>query len=93
MIYDLVLEDIINNTLKNDITHLYGNDSEIKVNYFKYSTNTSKYIIDCTLMISEIENNFENHPYGLHLLIEESLKCIAFTEPYIISSSVKLNKI
>lgn len=90
MIYDLVLGDIINNTFKSDIIHLYGEESEIKVNHFKYSTNASKHIIDCTLFVKELDDNISNYPHGLHIIIEESLKCIAFTEPYVISSSIDL---
>jgi len=88
MIYDLVLGDIINNTFKSDVIHLYGEGSEIKVNHFKYSTNASKFIIDCTLLVNQVDDTIDNYPYGLHLIIEESLKCIVFTEPYVISSSI-----
>lgn len=88
MIYDLILQDIINNTFRSDVVHLYGEGSEIRVNFFKYSTNADKHIIDCTLLINPSPESVENYPHGLHLLIEESLQCIPFKEPYVVSSSI-----
>jgi hypothetical protein len=65
---------LLNIVFRKDLELLYGKGSLVEINDFKYCTTTKKYILDCTLQLTDIELFKETSLEGLQFLVEESLK-------------------
>ena len=88
-----MLESWINKNLREEKKLLFGENSEIKIEGIRWSTQQKKYVISCKLYVNEIEESTEAYPEGLNFLITEGLKFIGLEkEPIIINSIDMLDK-
>ena len=68
------LSVLLNYVFSKDLEALYGKDSYIIINHFKFCTVNKHYLIDCKLFMTDISLFEESRLDGLNFLIEESLK-------------------
>lgn len=85
------IEVLLNKVFKSDLELLFGVGSYVIINYCKYSTNNLSFVIDCKVMVSDIELTKEVYPDGLILLVEESWKFIGFNEKISIITSIDIS--
>jgi hypothetical protein len=85
------IEVLLNKVFKSDLELLFGVGSYVIINYCKYSTNNLSFVIDCKVMVSDIELTKEVYPDGLILLVEESWKFIGFNEKISIVTSIDIS--
>lgn len=85
------IEVLLNKVFKSDLELLFGIGSYVIINYCKYSTNNLSFVIDCKVIVSDIELTKEVYPDGLILLVEESWKFIGFNEKISIVTSIDIS--
>ena len=85
------IEVLLNKVFKSDLELLFGVGSYVIINYCKYSTNNLSFVIDCKVMVSDIELTKEVYPDGLILLVEESWKFIGFNEKISVVTSIDIS--
>lgn len=83
-------EKIINNFNNEEKKLLFGEDCKIVVNHIKYSTNTKKFVLDCKLLIGDINLLEGSFPDGVIYLALESWKIMGFNQELNVISSVDL---
>jgi hypothetical protein len=84
------IEVLLNKVFKSDLELLFGIGSYVIINYCKYSTNNLSFVIDCKVMVSDVELTKEVYPDGLILLVEESWKFIGFNEKISVVTSIDI---
>jgi len=72
------LDLLVNKLYKKDIETLYGNGSYVILNDIKYCTTNKGILIDCKLLITDIELFESAGLEGLKYIIEESWKFTGF---------------
>jgi hypothetical protein len=72
------MEILLNKVFKSDLELLFGKGSYVIINYCKYSTNNLSFVIDCKVLVSDIELSKDVYPSGLILLVEESWKYVGY---------------
>ena len=83
-------EFFINIVLKDDLDLLFGVDSQIVVNFIKYSTNNKSFTVDCKLLTTDPELCKESFPDGLNHLVIESWKYMGYKENINVTSTIDL---
>jgi hypothetical protein len=85
------LESIINKTFKRKLELMFGKDSYVIINYCKYSTTTRRFVIDCKVIVSDIELAGEVYPDGLILLVNESWVLMSINEKISIITTIDIS--
>ena len=83
-------EFFINNVLKDDLELLFGEGSEIVVNFIRYSTNNKSFTVDCKLLTTDPELCVESFPVGMEHLVLESWKYMGINENIYITSTIDI---
>ena len=83
-------EKVINNLNNYEKKLLFGEGCEIVVNNIKYSTNTKKFVLDCKLLVKDINLLEGSFPDGIVYLALESWKIMGFNQELDVISSVDL---
>ena len=83
-------EFFINNVLKDDLELLFGEGSEIVVNFIRYSTNNKSFTVDCKLLTTDPELCRETFPDGMNHLSYESWKYMGINENIYITSTIDI---
>lgn len=83
-------EKVINNFSSDEKKLLFGEDCRIVVNNLKYSTNTKKFVLDCSLLVKDINPVIESYPAGIYYLASESWKIMGFQQDLDIITSLDL---
>lgn len=84
------LEVLLNKVFKKDLELLFGVGSIIIINNCKYVTNNSSFVVDCKVLVSDIELSKDVYPDGLILLVEDSWKYVGITIPVSVITSIDL---
>lgn len=84
------LEKLTNNLDKEELKLLFGNESKIKIRSISYSTNKKSYVIDASVLVSNLDESIDAYPEGLNFIIEKSWKYMMYEEKPIIISSINL---
>ena len=66
------MDVLLNKVFKKDLDLMFGEESRVKVNFVKYSTNHHSFVVDCTLYPTDTELTSEIYPDGLLLLVTDS---------------------
>jgi hypothetical protein len=74
------IEVLLNKIFRKDLCLLFGEDSRVRVNFVKYSTNHHSFIVDCTLYPTDIDKTTEVYPDGIIVLVEDSWKYTGISE-------------
>lgn len=82
-------EKVLNKTNKNEIDLWFGENSEIKVTDFSYSTNHKKNILSIKLYPTNYENAIELFPEGLEILVLHTVKILSLPTDYILTTSIE----
>ena len=85
-----LLEKFSNVEFEKEISLLFGEGSEVKINNVKYSTQKKTYLVDATINVTDVDTASESYPDVLEHIITESCKFINMKESPIILSSIKL---
>lgn len=83
-------EKVINNLNNYEKKLLFGEGCEIVVNNIKYSTNTKKFVLDCKLLVKDINLLEDSFPDGIVYLALESWKIMGFNQELDVISTVDL---
>jgi hypothetical protein len=83
-------EYCLNELCKNEINSLFGDGSNIKVNYIKYSTNNKTLNIDCKLLTTDPKECEDTYPLGLELLVSDSWKWMGIKENITLTHSIDI---
>jgi len=83
-------EFFLNIVLKDDLELLFGEGSEIVVNFIKYSTNNKSFTVDCKLLTTDPELCKETFPDGMSHLSYESWKYMGIKENINLTSTIDL---
>lgn len=84
------LEKISNNLDKEELKLLFGEECKIKIRSISYSTNKKSYVIDASVLVSNLDESIDAYPEGLNFIIEKSWKYMMYEEKPIIISSINL---
>ena len=84
------IEILLNKVFNQDLELLFGKGSYVIVNYCKYSTNNLSFVVDCKVLVSDIDLSKDVYPDGLTLLVEESWKFIGFNEKISVITSIDI---
>jgi hypothetical protein len=84
------LELLINKLYKPDLELLFGKDSRVIINYCRYSTNNLSFVIDCKVLVSDIELSKDVYPDGLVLLVKNSWRFINLGERISVICSIDI---
>jgi hypothetical protein len=87
-----LLEKFSNIEFEKEISLLFGEGSNVKINSVKFSTQRKTYLIDTTINVTNIDHSPEAFPWGLEHIISESCKFFNFVDNPIILSSIKLKE-
>jgi hypothetical protein len=90
MIMKRVIEFCINVTLKNELELLFGEGSQVVVNFIRYSTNDKSIVIDCKLLTTDPELCKDTFPDGLNHLVLESWQYIGHKGKITLSHSMDI---
>ena len=82
-------EKVLNKTNKKDIDQWFGENSEIKVTEFSYSTNHKKNILSIKLYPTNYEHAIELFPEGLEILVLHTIKILSLHTDYILTTSIE----
>jgi hypothetical protein len=82
------VQSYINNLRKDEIDLLFGEGSQVVVNFIKYSTNNKCFTIDCKLLTTNPELCVESYPVGLDHLVLESWKYMGIKKNINITHSI-----
>jgi hypothetical protein len=77
-----ILEHLINRINYEEMTLMFGDGSNVKVNDFKYSTNLKKFYVDITINATETDEKIYEYvyPIGLKMLVESALIYLAIKD-------------
>jgi hypothetical protein len=81
---------LINKIFKQDLEILFGVGSYVVINYCKFCTNNSRFIIDCKILTSDIELSKDVYPDGLIFLVEEAWKYTGLNEKISVITSIDI---
>lgn len=84
------LEVLINKVFKKDLELMFGKNSHVIINYCKYSTNNLSFVVDCKVMVSDIELTKDAYPYGLVFLVEDSWKFVGIDKKVTVITSIDI---
>jgi hypothetical protein len=84
------IELLINKLYKPDLELLFGRGSRVIVNYCRYSTNNLSFVIDCKVLVSDIELSKDVYPDGLVLLVKDSWRFIGLDEKISVICSIDI---
>jgi hypothetical protein len=84
------LQFLVNNLSKDEIDLLFGEGSEIQINFIKYSTNNKCYTIDCKLLTTNPELCLETFPVGLDHLMIESWSWMGYDGKFNLTSTIDI---
>lgn len=84
------IELLINKLYKPDLELLFGSGSRVIVNYCRYSTNNLSFVIDCKVLVSDIELSKDVYPDGLVLLVKDSWRFIGLDEKISVICSIDI---
>lgn len=88
-----LLENFTNIHFQKELSYLFGDDSQVKINDIKYLTQKKNFLIDVTINVTDVEHSSESYPHGVEYYISESCKVIKFFgDSPIIISSIKLKE-
>lgn len=88
-----LLEKFANIHFEEELSCLFGEQSEVKINNIIYSTQKKSYLIDATISVTDVDFSAESYPHGLEHYITESCKFLKFFgDSPIIVSSIKLKE-
>lgn len=81
---------LLNQVFYNEMKHLFGNNYVVNVKSLKYSTNSERYVLDCTLYTDDVELCNGTYPDGLILMVDQAWKFMFIEKPIVINSSLDL---
>ena len=85
-----LLQKVINHSLKNQLTLMFGEGSYISIDVLKYVGNKKNYLVHAKLYLTNIEDGMFLFPDGVNMLINLGWKVVGNKKPLIISSSVDI---
>jgi hypothetical protein len=68
------LEHILNTSFKDDLEILFGKNSYVRITNCSFVTNTNGFIVDCKILVSDINQTLELYPDSLVFLVKEAWK-------------------
>ena len=83
-----LLEKVINYSLKNQLTLMFGEGSYISIDVLDYIRSKKCYLVHARLYITNIEEGMDLFPDGVNMLINLGWKVIGKGQPLLILPSV-----
>lgn len=91
---DKALKILFNNFMKSELQTMFGNDYDIKINSFNYSTQKKSFVVDITLISSNLDEEEMTifYPDGLNYIVDECWKFLGIDEPILLITSLEFVK-
>ena len=83
-----LLQKVINHSLKNQLTLMFGEGSYISIDVLDYIRSKKCYLVHARLYITNIEEGMDLFPDGVNMLINLGCKVIGKGQPLLILPSI-----
>jgi hypothetical protein len=83
-----LLQRVINHSLKNQLTLMYGEGSYISIDLLDYIRSKKSYLVHAKLYLTDVEDGMQLYPEGVHMLINLGWKVVGQGKPLMILPSV-----
>ena len=83
-----LLQKVINHSLKNQLTLMFGEESYISIDVLDYIRSKKCYLVHARLYITNIEEGMDLFPDGVNMLINLGWKVIGKGQPLLILPSI-----
>ncbi len=83
-----LLQRVINHSLKNQLTLMYGEGSYISIDLLDYIRSKKSYLVHAKLYLTDVEDGMKLYPEGVHMLINLGWKVVGQGKPLMILPSV-----
>jgi hypothetical protein len=83
-----ILQKLLDTSMKDMITKMFGKKSYIKINNISYVRSKNCHSINATVYVDDIENHVEFFPEGSSLIIKQAWSVVGDKKPIIVNFSL-----